>query len=70
MQLFQLRVPVKGHFTDGVGSFYAEVTLNDVAIKVRFLWSRSDADTLRWEQAFSYDAGATSTMVFSRAELT
>ena len=55
----QLDVPVKGCFNDGIGSFYADDTLNGVAIKVRFLWSRSDTDNLRWEQAFSADNGTT-----------
>lgn len=69
----RLDVPVKGRFKDGVGTFFADDTLNGVAIKVRFLWSRSDADTLRWEQAFSVDEGRTWetnwTMDFSRADL-
>jgi len=55
----QLDVPVRGRFNDGVGSFYADDTINGVAIKVRFLWSRSGPDTLRWEQAFSADNGTT-----------
>ncbi|MET0893075.1 MAG: hypothetical protein ABWY01_05850 [Pseudoxanthomonas sp.] len=55
----QLDVPVRGRFKDGVGSFFAEDSLHGVAIKVRFLWSRSDADNLRWEQAFSADDGIT-----------
>lgn len=55
----KMDVPVTGRFIDGVGTFYADDTLNGVAIKVRFLWSTSDPDTLRWEQAFSADNGAT-----------
>ncbi len=55
----QLDVPVKGQFHAGVGSFFANDSLNGVDIKVRFLWSRADADHLRWEQAFSPDHGKT-----------
>lgn len=69
----QLDVPVKGCFNDGVGSFYAEDTFNGVAIKVRFLWSKTDADNLLWEQAFSADNGITWetnwTMEFRRRRL-
>ena len=55
----RLDVPVKGQFKDGVGTFYADDAIAGVAIKVRFLWSCSDAMTLRWEQAFSTDGGLT-----------
>ena len=55
----QLDVPVKGRFKDGVGRFYADDTQDGVAVKVCFLWSCSDPDTLRWEQAFSADNGVT-----------
>lgn len=53
----RMDVPVVGSFEGGVGSFYACDTLNDRVIKVRFLWSHSSADQLRWEQAFSVDEG-------------
>ncbi len=69
----QLDVPVRGRFKDGVGSFHADDTSNGVAVKVRFLWSGSDADTLRWEQAFSADGGLSWetnwTMDFSRKSI-
>jgi len=55
----QLDVPVKGRFEDGVGRFYADDNQDGVAVKVCFLWSCSDPDTLRWEQAFSADNGVT-----------
>lgn len=68
----RMDVPVKGRFQDGIGSFYAEDTHEGVAVKVRFLWSRSNPDALRWEQAFSPDNGATWetnwTMDFTRKE--
>ena len=55
----QLDVPVKGYFQDGVGTFYADDSHQGIPIKVRFLWLKRDHDTLRWEQAFSTDHGAT-----------
>jgi hypothetical protein len=53
----RIDVPVVGGFKDGVGTFYADDTVDGRPIRIRFLWSRRDADTLRWEQAFSDDAG-------------
>lgn len=55
----QIDVPVVGTFKDGLGTFYAVDRLNDQAITVRFLWSASHANLLRWEQAFSTDNGHT-----------
>ncbi|MBM7845144.1 hypothetical protein [Herpetosiphon giganteus] len=55
----QLDVPVVGNFVDGVGTFYADDTLRDIPIKVRFLWFAVTPDALRWEQAFSADNGDT-----------
>jgi len=56
----QLDLPVKGRFEDGVvGSFYADDTFKGIPIRVRFLWAGPDPHTLRWEQAFSADNGAT-----------
>jgi len=54
----QMDLPVKGHFKNGVGSFYADDTFQGVAIRVRFLWSRLGQHTLHWEQAFSVDNGS------------
>jgi hypothetical protein len=51
----RLDVPVVGRFVDGVGTFLADDTLDGKPIQVRFLWRPSQ---LRWEQAFSPDAGA------------
>jgi hypothetical protein len=66
-----LDTPVKGVFRDGVGLFFADETFNGRPIRIRFTWSMVAADHLRWEQAFSPDAGATWetnwTMDFSRA---
>ena len=52
-----LDVPVIGRFEDGIGSFYAEDTLNGAPIKVRFLWLDIATETPRWEQAMSLDNG-------------
>ena len=57
-QPHQLDVPVIGSFADGVGAFYADDRLNGLPIRVRFLWTETQAGRPRWEQAFSDDAGA------------
>jgi len=63
--------PMVGRFENGVGIFLAEHIFEGKPVRVRFLWSRPDAETCRWEQAFSADGGATwetnLTMDFSRA---
>lgn len=48
---------IKGRFENGIGTFYADDTLNGKPIRVRFTWSHSSASTCRWEQAFSPDGG-------------
>ncbi|MGQ0798552.1 MAG: hypothetical protein ACT4NL_00365 [Pseudomarimonas sp.] len=67
----QLDVPVVGAFEDGVGTFFADDTLNGVPIRVRFLWITVDPTAPRWEQAFSSDGGTNWetnwTMAFRRA---
>jgi hypothetical protein len=67
----QIDVPVVGQFENGVGTFYADDSLNGVPIRIRFIWSSEDPNNSRWEQAFSSDGGATWetnwTMAFSRA---
>jgi hypothetical protein len=55
----RLDVPVVGGFVDGVGTFYADDTLDGRAIRIRFVWAQQSADQLSWEQAFSADAGET-----------
>jgi hypothetical protein len=55
----RIDVPVRGRFAHGVGTFFAEDTLAGQPIRIRFVWTRVDVDTLRWEQAFSADAGGT-----------
>lgn len=51
--------PVIGGFTDGRGEFHGDDTHNDVPVRVRYIWSGTDTDTPRWEQAFSSDGGET-----------
>lgn len=68
----QLDVPVVGSFDGGIGTFYAEDTLNGVPVRIRFNWFTADPDKPRWEQAFSDDGGASWetnwTMEFRRAD--
>ncbi len=66
-----LDVPVIGRFEDGVGQFYADDTFDGRPIRLRFIWSRTDTQSPRWEQAMSADGGQTWevnwTMDFTRA---
>jgi hypothetical protein len=55
----QLDPPVKGHFENGVGTFYSTDTLRGKPIRVRFVWSKITATTAHWEQAYSADDGKT-----------
>jgi hypothetical protein len=54
-----LEPAMKGSFKDGVGTFYADDTLNGKPIRVRFLWSHEGRTSCHWEQAFSPDNGIT-----------
>jgi hypothetical protein len=54
-----LDTPVVGLFENARGLFYADDMLDGTPIKVRFTWFAYDADTARWEQAFSDDGGIT-----------
>jgi len=53
----QLATPTIGSFTDGRGEFYDQELLNGRAILVRFVVTRLDEDTCRFEQAYSADGG-------------
>ena len=52
-----LDIPVVGGFVDGVGTFFADDTLDGRPVKIRFVWTRQSADALHWEQALSPDGG-------------
>lgn len=54
-----LMPPTIGGFRDGRGEFYNQETLDGRAILVRFVITPVDADTIRFEQAFSDDGGRT-----------
>jgi hypothetical protein len=51
--------PVKGHFENGVGTFYSEYVQDGKTMRVRFTWSQITAKSARWEQASSGDGGKT-----------
>ena len=51
--------PVKGHFEQGIGTFYSDSMLNGKLVRTRFIWSHITKVSGRWEQALSYDAGKT-----------
>lgn len=52
-------VPVVGRFEGGVGTFLANEVIGGQPVVVRFIWTKSDQDQPRWEQAFSPDGGQT-----------
>ncbi|WP_327253420.1 hypothetical protein [Streptomyces sp. NBC_01244] len=51
--------PVTGRFdpATGTGVFQGEDTYGGKDVLVRFVWSRTDTDSPRWEQFFSADGG-------------
>lgn len=51
--------PMKGRFEAGVGTFYSDSQLNGKPVRTRFIWSRIKKKSARWEQAYSFDEGAT-----------
>jgi len=62
--------PVKGHFENGVGTFYSDYIADGKPMRVRFVWSHISANAARWEQANSADEvktwGTNWTMEFER----
>ena len=51
--------PTIGRFIDGRGEFYDQEDFDGRAVFVRFVITPLDADTVRFEQAFSDDGGKT-----------
>lgn len=49
--------PVAGRFVGNAGVFECNEDYEGRPIMVRFIWSRLDTPTPRWEQAFSADGG-------------
>jgi len=49
--------PLIGHFDAGRGEFYAQDTLDDKSILVKFDWSALNSDSPHFEQSFSNDGG-------------
>ena len=51
--------PVRGGFSNGVGTFTGDDTWKGQPIKVRYLWTQITPRSAHWEQAFSVDDGRT-----------
>ena len=50
--------PMVGAFDGDVGLFFGDDLHDGQPVRVRFTWTRGDADHAQWEQAFSADGGA------------
>jgi hypothetical protein len=53
-----LEVPVCGRFVDGVGNFYSDEVIDGRRLKLRFTYQGLTRTTAHWQQAFSFDEGA------------
>jgi NIPSNAP protein len=51
--------PMIGRFTGDVGEFFGDEFVDGRRVRCRFLWTRTNPDSPRWEQAFSDDGGKT-----------
>lgn len=54
-----LNSPMVGKFTDGVGEFFADDTLDDRPVLARSRWFDITPTSCRWDQALSGDDGKT-----------
>ena len=55
----QIGAPLRGSFTDGIGTFISDDTLDGRPITTRVRWTGITSRTARWEQSCSADSGAT-----------
>jgi len=51
--------PVVGRFSNGVGRFECDEIMEAQLVRVRYDWKDIAADSVTWEQSFSFDGGAT-----------
>jgi hypothetical protein len=51
--------PQIGRFTNGIGEFYAQDTVDGNVILVRFVWSKTTSNSPHFEQSYSADGGKT-----------
>jgi hypothetical protein len=54
-----LGTPTVGEFKNGQGEFYDQDRIEGKLVLVRYVWSDITSRSCRWEQAFSWDGGAT-----------
>jgi len=52
-----LAEPQVGRFRDGVGEFYAQDKIDGKSVFVRYVWSKTGANSVHFEQALSDDGG-------------
>lgn len=51
--------PMIGRFENDLGHFYAHEPIGNKHVFSRFIWSEMSTEGCRWEQALSWDGGAT-----------